>query len=239
MDTSVYVTLSRQSGLANELQAVANNVANMSTAGYRREGLVFAEMVEALEVEGGSVAMTDAHARITAMSQGALAATGGQFDLAIDGPGFFMVETQDGPRLTRAGAFTPNEGGELVNMGGHRLLDEGGAPIFVPPDAKQVAIAGDGTLTADGVAMARVGRVAVDDPSALTRQDGVLFRTDAPLRPVEDGEIRQGFLEGSNVNAVAEISRMIEVQRAYEAGQKLLDREDERIRQVIDTLAAR
>ncbi|MSU91799.1 flagellar hook-basal body complex protein [Rhodobacteraceae bacterium 2CG4] len=239
MTTSVYVTLSRQSGLANELQAVANNVANMSTTGYRREGLVFAEMIAALEAEGGSVAMTDTHARITSMTQGALSATGGQFDLAIDGPGFFTVETQDGPRLTRAGSFTPNAGGELVNMRGHRLLDAGGAPIFVPPDARQVAIGGDGTLTADGVPLARIGRVAVDDPTALTREDGVLFRSDAPVRPAEEGAIRQGFLEGSNVNAVAEISRMIEVQRAYEAGQKLLDREDERIRQVIDTLAAR
>ncbi|MHA3978330.1 flagellar hook-basal body complex protein [Halovulum sp. GXIMD14794] len=239
MDTSVYVTLSRQNGLANELQAVAHNIANMSTTGYRREGVVFAEMVQALEAEGGSVAMTDAHARITGMGQGAMAATGGQFDLAIDGPGFFMVETIDGPRLTRAGAFTPNEGGELVDMAGRRLLDEGGAPIFVPPDAINIAVAGDGSVSADGQPLARIGLFVVDDPTALSREDGVLFRSAVDPRPAEDGAIRQGFLEGSNVNAVAEMSRMIEVQRAYEAGQRLMDKEDERIRQVIDTLAAR
>ena len=87
MDTAGYVTLSRQTGLASELQAVANNIANMATTGYRREGLVFAEMVQALDAEGGSVALTATHARVTSTEQGVLRSTGGTFDLAIEGEG--------------------------------------------------------------------------------------------------------------------------------------------------------
>lgn len=236
MDTSGYIALSRQAGLLREMQAVANNVANISTTGYRREGVIFAEMIEALEVEGGSVAMTAARARFTDDEQGGLNRTGGTFDLAIEGKGFMMLETPGGLRLTRAGSFTPNADGELVNMQGHLLLDAGEAPIFVPPDAASIAIAADGTMTADGQPLSQVGIVMIEDPNALFREDGVMFRPEAGLLPAEEASLLQGFLEKSNVNPVIEISRMIEVQRGYELGQKLMEREDERIRAVTRTL---
>ena len=103
MDLAVYVALTRQSGLAKELQSVANNIANLSTTGYRREGVIFAEEVQALPVEGGSVAMTEARARYTEELQGSLQETGGSYDLAIEGEGYFTVMTPAGQRLTRAG----------------------------------------------------------------------------------------------------------------------------------------
>jgi len=221
MDSAGYVALSRQVGLAREMQAVANNIANLATTGYRREGVIFAEHVQALEVEGGSVAMADAHARMTSTTQGVLTATGGTFDLAIEGDGFFVVETPAGERLTRAGAFGPNAAGE---------------PVFVPPGAASVRVAGDGTLSVDGLAVTQIGRVTVEDPGQLAREGGVLFRADQPTQPAENGSIVQGYLEQANVSPVSEISRMIEVQRAYEAGQGLLEREDERIRQVLRTI---
>ena len=239
MDTAAYVTLSRQNGLDREMRVVANNIANLSTSGYRREGVVFAEMVQALTAEGGSVAMTAARARTTSDMQGPVRQTGGTFDLAIEGPGFFEVETPGGVRLTRAGSFTRNEIGEIVSNAGHRLLDSGGAPIFVPPNARSIAIAGDGTITADAEPVAQISRVTVDDPNGLIREDGVLFRTDGPTQQAENGAILQGFVEGSNVNPVAEIARMISVQRAYEAGQALLEREDQRIREVLSTATRR
>ncbi|MEM8789904.1 MAG: flagellar hook-basal body complex protein [Pseudomonadota bacterium] len=238
MDTAGYVALSRQKGLAEELQTVANNIANMATVGFKREGVVFAEMVEALDAQGGSVAMTEAHARVTSHMQGALEATGGSFDLAIEGEGFFQVETPAGERLTRAGSYSPDANGELVSPQGFRLLDAGGAPIFVPPDATDVRIAGDGTVTAGGVPVTQIGLVTVENRADLTREDGVLFRADTPLQAAE-GRVLQGFLEGANVSPVAEIARMISVQRAYEAGQSLMEREDDRARQVIRTLGAR
>jgi flagellar basal-body rod protein FlgF len=239
MDLAGYVALTRQSGLARELQTVANNIANLSTTGYRREGVIFAEMVRRLAAEGGSVAMTAARARITDETQGALVQTNGTLDMAIEGEGYFMVMTPQGERLTRAGAFARSAEGEVVNMDGHRLLDEGGGEILIPFEARNIAIAADGTLSADGQPIARIGLFDVEDPTTLFREAGVLFRAEAGTVPVEEGRVVQGFLEQSNVNAVAELARMIEVQRAYERGAKLLDQEDERIRNVVRTLGQR
>ena len=144
--------------------------------------------------------------------------------------------TAEGERLTRAGAFTRNADGVVVNMDGHPLLDEGGGEITIPFEAKSVGVAADGTLSVDGAPAARIGLVDVADQTSLFREAGVLFRADAGTEPVEDGRIVQGFLEQSNVNPVGELARMVEVQRAYEYGQKLMDQEDERIRKVVSTL---
>ena len=236
MDLAGYVALTRQAGLAKELQSVANNIANLSTTGYRREGVVFAEMVQALPVEGNSVAMTAARGRYFDELQGSLDETGGTLDLAIEGEGYFTVMTPAGERLTRAGAFTRGADGTIVNMDGHALLDEGGGEIAVPFEARAVNVSADGTISADGEPVARVGLVTVEDQSKLFREAGVLFRADTAPVPVENGRVLQGFLEQSNVNPVAELARMVEVQRAYEYGQKRLDGEDERIRLVVRIL---
>ncbi len=236
MDLAGYVALTRQSGLAKELQSVANNIANLSTTGYRREGVIFAEVVKALPVEGGAVAMTEARARYFDELQGSLQETGGTLDLAIEGAGYFQVMTPAGERLTRAGAFTRNADGIVVNMDGHPLLDEGGGEIQIPFEARSVSVSADGTMSVDGQPVARVGLFDVEDKTKLFREAGVLFRADVPPQPVEDGRVVQGFLEQSNVNPVGELARMIEVQRAYEYGAKLLDQEDERIRKVVSTL---
>lgn len=238
MDLASYVALTRQSGLLKEIQSVANNIANISTTGFRREGVVFAEVVEALPAEGGSVAMTSARGRYTEEAQGGLSQTGGTLDIAIEGEGFFTVLTAQGERLTRAGAFTRSADGEVVNMDGHQLLDEGGGPILIPFEARSINIAGDGSLSVDGQPVARIGLVIVEDQTQLFRETGVLFRADGGVQPLENGRVLQGFLEQSNVNPVAEMARMILVQRAYEYGQKLMDQDDERIRNVVRTLGA-
>ncbi|MFQ5624645.1 MAG: flagellar hook-basal body complex protein [Paracoccaceae bacterium] len=239
MENAVYVSITRQAGLLQEMQQVANNVANAATTGYRREGLVFSEFLRALPLEGGSLAMAYAHGRLTDTSQGALSETGNRFDFAIEGEGFFLIETPQGERLTRAGAFGPNANGELVDPGGNRLLDAGGAPVFVPPDAAGVSLAPDGTLSAGGAPLARIGVVTVADRTALVREGGTRFRADSGYLPADGARLHQGFLESSNVNPVSELARMIEVQRSYELGQTFLDREDERIRQVVRTLGQR
>lgn len=236
MDNPGYIALTRQSGLMREMQAVAHNLANMSTAGYRREGVLFTEFVQRLEGGAESLSMAAANARHTSAAQGALEATGGTFDAAIEGEGFFQVQTPDGERLTRAGAFRPNLAGELVTADGHRVLDAGGAPIFVPPDAQSVGIAADGTISADGAPVAQLGVVRAVDPLSVQREAGVLMRVDGPVEPVEDPSVLQGYLEASNVDPMSEMARMIAVSRAYELGQAFLEREDERIRGVIQTL---
>ncbi len=240
METAGYVTLSRQTGLWKEMQVVANNVANISTTGFRREGVVFTEMVQALPNEGGGVAMAAARARFSDPTQGNVSQTGNPMDLAIQGRGYFMVETPEGNRLTRAGAFALNTENEMVNPDGLRLLDLGGAPIFIPPDAALVSVSQDGTVSADGNPLAQVGIYEVADESALTRQFGTLFNPgDQEPVAMEGAVVLQGFIEGSNVNPVTEMARMIEVQRTYEMGMKFLENENERIRNVTRTLGQR
>ncbi len=236
MDNASYVTLTRMSGLKREMQVIAHNVANASTAGYRREAVLFSEYVRGGEGQEPSLSMALGNTRQTYQLQGGLSQTGGTFDMAVEGEGFFHLETAQGLRLTRAGIFTPNEAGEIVNMDGHRLLDAGGAAIFVPPDARNIIMARDGTLSGDGVPFAQVGLVRPVDPVTMSRAAGTLFAVDGDIEPIEAPMILQGFVEESNVEPLFELSRMIEVQRAYEQGQRLLEREDERIKNVIQTL---
>lgn len=236
METSGYIALTRQSGLLKEMQTVANNIANISTTGFRREGVVFAETLRELDAEGGGIAMANAKVRFTDANTGGMSPTGGDFDLAIDGAGYFMVETPLGERLTRAGNFATNSDGDLVTLSGYRVLDSGGAPIFIPPDSGRVGISSDGTISANGKLLAQVGVFEVENPAMMTREDGVLFISDQEALPSENPNVKQGFLETSNVDPITEMARMIEVQRAYELGQNLLDKEDERIRNGIRTL---
>jgi flagellar basal-body rod protein FlgF len=235
MDNAGYATLTRQSGLLAEMRVIANNIANTATTGYRAEGVVFSEFVAGLDADHPSLSMAAARGRETMLTQGTLERTGGAFDLAIEGEGFFAVQTPDGQRLTRAGSFTPNAQGDLVTPEGWPVLDAGLAPVFVPPGT-QVAVGPDGTLSADGAPVGQVGLFVPADPLSLTREDGVRFSADA-LIPADNARIAQGFLEQSNVEAVVQIARMIEVQRAYELGQGFLTREDERIRGLIQAMS--
>jgi len=234
MDAGIYTALTRQSGLMREMQVVANNIANVSTAGFRREGVMFSEFIAKMG-DGPSLSMANANVRMVDLTQGGVSQTGGRYDLAIQGEGFFQVQTPEGPRLTRAGAFTPSNEGVLVNMDGHALLDGGGAPVAIAPDAQNIAIAPDGAISADGGPIGQIGLWQAADPNTLRHEAGVLFSA-GEIVPAQGGVMLQGFLEDSNVNPVIEIVRMIEVQRAYEMGQSFLDQEDRRMRSVIDAL---
>ncbi|WP_170771016.1 flagellar hook-basal body complex protein [Ruegeria lacuscaerulensis] len=234
MDTA-YTTLSRQSGLMNEMRLVANNIANANTTGYRAQGLVFSEFVR--DMPGNpSLSMARAEVRNTSLQQGVLTQTGGDFDFAIEGDGFFMVETPAGNRLTRAGAFSPSAEGDLVTMDGHRVLDSNGAPVFVPPDAASIDVGSDGTLSIEGQLLGQLGVYRVEDPKTLVREGSTQFRSDGDVVPVEEPVIVHRFLEGSNVNAIEQVTRLVEIQRAYELGQSFLETEDERVRGALKAL---
>lgn len=236
MDNVGYTTLSRQTGLLQELQVVANNIANAQTTGFQREQATFAEYIDRLGSKDKSLSMTASLVRRIDKTQGAISPTGSPFDLAIQGEGYFQIGTPSGILLTRAGSFSTNQNGEMVTADGFQLLDLGGAPIFVPPDARDFAIGRDGTVQANGLPLAQVGLVVPTDPNGLQRRGAGLFDSLAGVEPVEQPVMLQGFTEASNVNPIAEISRMIEVQHAYEQGQKFMNSEHERIRGVISTL---
>lgn len=237
MENATYATLTRQSGLWSEMRVVANNIANASTTGYRAEGVIFSEYVRGLGPDDPSLSMAAARVRDTSELQGGLSQTGGTYDLAIEGDGYFLIETPQGERLTRAGHFVTNENGDLVTPDGFPVLDAGGAPVFIPQGAGPVAIAPDGTISADGQPVGQIGLYAPADPLGVIRENGVRFRSEAGVEPVIEGRMLQGWLEESNVDPVLQVARMIEVSRAYELGQSFLEREDERIRATIRDLS--
>ncbi|WP_353473541.1 flagellar hook-basal body complex protein [Salipiger sp. H15] len=235
METAGYTVLSRQTGLMRELQLIANNVANANTTGYRQQGLIFSEYIRETG-RGGSVSMSAAHVRDSSFAQGAITRTGAALDLAIEGEGFFLVQTPAGERLTRNGAFTTSAQGDLVTHDGYPVLSAGGGPVFVPPGAADLAVARDGTLSSGGQPVGQIGLVRPPNPKDLEREGGTLFRAPGGTEPVDDPKIIQGALESSNVDPILQLARLIEVQRAYEMGQNFLDREDDRLKTAIKTL---
>ncbi|KQI69939.1 flagellar biosynthesis protein FlgF [Loktanella sp. 3ANDIMAR09] len=236
MDNATYAALTRQSGLLSEMQIVAHNIANAATTGFKAEGVAFSEYIADIGRDAPVLSMAAARIQLTDQTQGTLTQTGGTFDLAIEGDGYFTVDTPDGPRLTRAGSFAPDAIGTLMTHDGNPVLDIGGAPVFVPAGAGQIGISADGTISADGQAIGQIGLVVPNDPTELRRQTGTLFDAPAGFGPAPNGRMLQGFVEDSNVNPILQVGRMIAVQRAYELGQNFLQSEDERIRGVIQAI---
>lgn len=235
MDNAGYIGLSRSGGLMRELNTIANNIANLSTNGFRREGAVFAEHVKALDGGDPSLSLATLSRHYVDFSAGDISKTDNALDFAITGEGFFLVESAGGERLTRDGAFSLNEIGELVTPSGDRVLDESGGAIVIPPQALNINVAGDGTIFADEQAVGRLG-VVTADPATLLREGKNLFRADNGYAPAENAQVQQHALEGSNVSPVTELARLIEVQRMYEASKRFSENEDDRVKQTIQVL---
>ncbi len=237
MTDAITASLSRQSGLLRELSVIANNVANASTDGFRREAAIFAEYVSGRSGDA-SLSMGALRAHAPDLSQGSFERTGGTLDFAIEGPGWFGIERGGEMFLTRSGHFQTDAEGQIVTADGEILLDDGGGAIFLPQGAINIEVSRDGTLTADGFGVAQLG-VFRADPLDLQRAGGNLWRNDGAMEVDENPSIRQGFLEASNVSPVVEMARLIEAQRAYEAGAALQTNEDERVRSLIEALERR
>ena len=237
MDNSLhYLALNRQVGLKLEMDVVANNIANINTTGFRREGISFTEFVISAANES-SVSMADPGARHILDRPGGSTETGGAFDLAISGDGFFLVQGVEEQILTRAGAFQISEAGVLSTLDGNPVLDAGGAQIPIGIDTKDIQISNDGTVSANGNVVAQIAVVTAES-TALQRYGDTAFTViEGAFEPVQNPRMRQGALENSNVNPVHEMARMIEVTRAYEMAQSVIQDEDERVREVIQTLS--
>ena len=235
MDNAGYVSMSRQSGLLRELDTIANNIANINTTGFRRESTLFAEYVKNLDDGDPSLSIATMDRRYVDFSEGEIRGTDSPLDFAIRGDGFFLVEGEEEPRLTRAGSFSLNTNGELVTVDGRRVLDEGGGALVIPPQATDISVTPDGVISADGQTVGKLGVVTVD-VSTLEREGDNLYRAPEGYEPSKTSKVRQGALEGSNVSAVTEIAHLIEVQRTYEMGQKFLESDDSRISNTIREL---
>ena len=228
MDNALYVGLSRQMVLRREMDIVANNLANADTTGFKVESLMERTDSEApaytlqgprpVKFVGEDGVMRD-------FGQGSLRRTDAPLDLAIEGQGFFQVQSPNGPRYTRDGNFRLDDNGVLVTQGGYPVMDDGGGSITLDPALGQVSISQDGTVTQGTTRIAKLNAVNFQTLSTLEKTGDNLYRNTSNQQPTaaEGSKIRQGMLEGSNVNSIAEISKMIEINRAYEQMAKIMD----------------
>ena len=207
MSNAIYATLARQHGLMQEMQVVSNNLANSSTTGYKTDRAIFAEFMVSTGSDTSSLSMGSLAGHSFEMEQGGLKVTGGQFDLAVQGDGYFTVDTPQGTRLTRAGQFQLAANGNLIDMNGSNVLNAGGGPITIPPEATNLVISVDGTISANGLQIDQVGIVVPD--GELMRDSNTYFSAKDGFAAAKDFGIVQGALEQSNVSPVLEVSRMI------------------------------
>jgi flagellar basal body rod protein FlgG len=219
MSGSQYIALSGLRARVDALDRLAADIANVGTTGYKgqRDTTAAAErntfdrsLQSAIDTTHGGLKLDT--------SDGALAPTGRPLDVAIDGPGFFVVETANGPRYTRNGHFTVDADRKLVTEDGMAVLGADG-PITIGDG--EIRVDGDGTVWADRTRAGRLSVVTFSDPGRLGRDHGSRLRADgqAPT-PVDDPVVRGGSLEASNVSVAERLAELTTVSRGFEALQR-------------------
>jgi flagellar basal-body rod protein FlgF len=239
MDNTLMLALQAQRVQQRRMDVAANNLANVATAGFKADSLVmeFAESAEAhAEDEPSEIIFVRDINLMRDMSQGPVAMTGNPLDIAIEGDGFFMVEGPSGPLYTRDGAFSLTGEGRLVTSEGRAVLNSGGAPIVFDPQGESPTIGRDGAIRVAGVEAGRIGVASFAAPGALSKVGDNLWEAQGqPSRPFE-GVVVQGALEGSNVRPVIELTRLIEISRAYQSAAKIVSGADELRQRAIERL---
>lgn len=210
----------------HRLNQISNNLANVDTAGYKKEDITFWEMM--FKAADQRPRVGKALKVLTDQQQGSAKQTDSPLDFAINGEGFFKVQTPAGVRYTRNGNFTLNSQGQLSTSEGFLVLGDGG-PVTLTD--QNVAVGRDGLITANGATINRLGLVSFADLQGLEKEGNNLFRLKEGVAAQEQAvaapSIQQGFVEGANVNIVSEMTEMIDLQRAYQSQQKAIQTTDD------------
>lgn len=235
------VLTSYQDSLVRAMDITANNIANATTSGYKRESIAFDTYLSRpannqtfqFAVESGTY--RDA-------AQGSTVITGNPLDVTVQGEGYISIETPAGTRYTRAGAFQLNNDGELVTANGYKVLGDGDQTITFPADAREIVIGADGTITAmtgSGNTATQLGRlraVTFENEQALMPAGNGLYIANETPEPSDLSRFVQGSIEQSNVQPVTEMTRMVEVSRTYQQVTHLLELDNERQSRAIQRL---
>ena len=242
MDTTLLVSLSHQLASYRSMDVIANNIANASTPAFKRESVKFQEMVMQVQPAEGdantqTVSFVQDKGIVRDLTAGRIEATHAPFDFAVNGTGYFVVNTPNGDRYTRNGHFTLDSSGRLVTDDDDPVMGEGG-PITVTADDGDIHVAQDGTISGKQGQIGKLRLVKFDDEHALKKEGSSLYSTDQSAQTTTDAKIEQGMLENSNVEPVVEISHMLEVTRAYQATANLTQSQEDLMRQAIDKLGS-
>jgi flagellar basal-body rod protein FlgF len=247
VENTLLVGLSRQVTLERQLDVVANNIANVNTSGYKADSSLFEEFLTSGAHEDNfvgtdrSVSYVQDRATYRDFSQGAVEQTKNPLDIAIDGGGFLVVQTAAGDRYTRDGGLQMNNTGQLVTSAGNPVLGTSGPIVFQPGD-HDINVSPDGTVTVlEGTSRTdsirgKLKLASFADAQKLLKE-GLNLYSGEGAQPDLKSTVRQGFIEKSNVNGVAEMSRMIEVTRAYTQISTLLQQQSDLHKTAIEKLS--
>lgn len=222
MQNALYVALSAQVAMEKRLNAVANNVANLSTSGYRAEDTKFTALLA--QASKGAVAFASTGDTYISQRAGPAIKTDAPLDVAVQGEAWFAVGGANGPVYTRDGRLKMDALGQLRTLTGQPILDPGGAPILLDPQAGPPTIGRDGSVAQGPNQVGAIGLFTLDPKSTLKRAEPNGVTTSLPAVPVQDftrvGMV-QGYVEGANVNPVLEMTKLITIQRAFESAATL------------------
>ena len=243
MENALMVGLTRQMVLREKMNVTANNIANMSTAGFKVEKILLQrfDKTRARQMDGPhAVNFVQGGTLVRDFRTGQIEHTGRALDLALPGRGFFAVETGAGVRYTRDGRFSIDSNGTLSTADGKPVLDDNGKPIVLDTTDETPVITKSGAVMVGGQEIARLKVADFASLSRLRKTGEGRFEAppDAAELSVQNPDIMQGALERSNVVPVMEINRMIEITRSYQSISNMLNQEQNLSRRTIERLGS-
>ncbi|GGA98157.1 flagellar basal-body rod protein FlgF [Brucella endophytica] len=240
MQNSIYVGLSAQITLERRMDAIANNVANMSTPGFRGEGTKFDSLVSMKASD--DIAFASAGKSYIRTEGGPIIQTDNPFDVAVKGEAWLSILTPQGQVYTRDGRMQMTPDGQLVTVMGHPVLDAGGQPIAINPNAGAPKISSDGAIYQNGAQVGGIGLFAIPKEANLIHAGNSAVIPDIPAQAVVDDAsvgVVQGAIEGSNVDGITEMTRLIAVSRAFEQVDALLRTQESTLTEAVKTLGSK
>lgn len=238
MENTIYLGLSRQMVLKNNMDIIANNVANVNTPGYRAQNLLFAEHVSKQRGDIDPLSFVYDKGEYKNTQPGPVHVSGNPLDASIEGSGFFGVVGPNGKTYySRAGNFMMDASGQLLTQSGHPVADAGGSPIVIPTNSTEIEIDSKGVISNQEGQVGQLMVVEFDNVQKLRPYGDNMYETDQTPKPSEKSVVKQGQIEGSNVLAVIEVTRMIDTLRNFQSMQQVITSESERLRTAIQRLS--
>lgn len=232
MANPTYISMSVQSALRRQMDLIAHNMANIGTTSFKSEKPIFVQVLD----EAGEIAYVEDFGVTRDMRPGHLQTTGNPLDLAIEGDAFLVVDVDGESRYTRNGHLSLNDERELVTSTGYPVLDVDDRTIEIPPNAHDLTIGEDGTISSEAGPIGRLSMVWFENVALLQRSADSLFITDQDEIEPRDASLLQGSLEASNVRPVMELTSMINVLRAYQQNAQLVEGDHEMQMDTINTI---
>lgn len=237
MENISYIGLSQQVALTSMMNVTANNIANMSTPGYKGQRTLFVDYLNKGKDAGpkDAVHQVQDYATYRDTTQGSLQMTSNPLDVAIEGKGYFAVTTPTGTAYTRNGSFAMSADGTLITKQGYPVQGDGGGNLVIPEGSKHITITPDGQISTEQGEVGQLKVADFADPQSMQELGDGLYSATGEI-PVENVRMVQSSVEGSNVNPILEMNRMVEVLRAYQSTYRMLTNDHERIRGAIQKL---